>query len=253
MSRNNFKVATAENGKTPKQDTKHPFATANIKKDKTPTGKVKNLKDKEMLKKEREEQYKNFRVRALKRRAKRMGLSEEDTKKKVEELLVQLDTPNSYSVLILFSPKDESLVVQALKNEDLTWKMKSNSHLFIDADQETLATLRSIMPPTAKIHPYVKKKPPVIPAQNIQKEEKKPKNRASIRAAAKAAKAARKAANNIKNKTGKKLNRYSKQKNLAVWRALRASKKASGTVVQLNPKKRSKSSKKASTNLKQAA
>ncbi len=253
MSKNNFKVATAENGKTPKQDTKHPFATANIKKDKTPTGKVKNLKDRETLKKEREEQYKNFRIGALKRRAKRMGLSEEDTKKKVEELLVQLDTPNSYSVLILFNPNDEKMVVEALKNEDLTWKMKSNSHLFIDADQETLATLRSIMPPTAKIHPYVKKKPPIIPAQNIQKEEKKPKNRASIRAAAKSAKAARKAANKIKNKTGKKLNRYSKQKNLAIWRALRASKKQSGTVVQLNPKKRSKSSKKASTTLKQAA
>lgn len=241
MKEKNAKVATAENNVT----------TTKI--DKTPTGKVKTIKDKEAIKKAREEQYKNFRIGALKRRAKRMGLSEEETKKKIEELLVQLDTPNSYSVLILFNPKDENLVVQALKNEDLTWKMKSNSHLFIDADQETLATLRSIMPPTAKIHPYVKKKPPVLPAQNIQKEEKKPKNRASIRAAAKAAKAARKAANRIKNKTGKKLNRYSKQKNLAVWRALRASKKAPGTVVQLNPKKRSKSSKKASTNLKQAA
>ena len=240
MKEKNTKVATAENNVT----------TTKI--DKTPTGKVKTIKDKEAIKKAREEQYKNFRIGALKRRAKRMGLSEEETKKKIEELLVQLDTPNSYSVLILFNPKDENLVVQALKNEDLTWKMKSNSHLFIDADQETLATLRSIMPPTAKIHPYVKKKPPVLPAQNIQK-EKKPKNRASIRAAAKAAKAARKAANSLKNKTDKKLNRYSKQKNLAIWRALRASKNASGTVVQLNPKKRSKSSKKASTNLKQAA
>ena len=240
MKEKNAKVATVENNVTI------------TKIDKTPTGKVKTIKDKEAIKKAREEQYKNFRIGALKRRAKRMGLSEEETKKKIEELLVQLDTPNSYSVLILFNPKDENLVVQALKNEDLTWKMKSNSHLFIDADQETLATLRSIMPPTAKIHPYVKKKPPVLPAQNIQK-EKKPKNRASIRAAAKAAKAARKAANSLKNKTDKKLNRYSKQKNLAIWRALRASKNASGTVVQLNPKKRSKSSKKASTNLKQAA
>lgn len=241
MNEKNVKVATVENNVT----------TTKI--DKTPTGKVKNIKDKEAIKKAREEQYKNFRIGALKRRAKRMGLSEEDTKKKIEELLVQLDTPNSYTVLILFNPKDENLVVQALKNEDLTWKMKSNSHLFMDADQETLATIRKIMPPMAKIHPYVKKKPPVIPAQNVQKEEKKPKNRASIRAAAKAAKVARKAANNIKHKTGKKLNRYRKQKNLAIWRALRASKKTSGTVVQLNPKKRSKSSKKASTTLKQAA
>ena len=164
MEKKNAKVATVENNVT----------TTNI--DKTPTGKVKNLKDKEAIKKAREEQYKNFRIGALKRRTKRMGLSEEETKKKIEALLVQLNTPNSYNVLILFNPKDENLVVQALKNEDLTWKMKSNSHLFMDADQETLATIRKIMPPTAKIHPYVKKKPPVIPTKNVQKEDKKPSN-----------------------------------------------------------------------------
>lgn len=206
MEKKTTKVATAENNVT----------TTKI--DKTPTGKVKTIKDKEAIKKAREEQYKNFRIGALKRRAKRMRLSEEETKKKIEELLVQLDTPNSYSVLILFSPKDESLVVQALKNEDLTWKMKSNSHLFIDADQETLATLRSIMPPTAKIHPYVKKKPPVLPAQNIQKEEKKPKNRASIRAAAKAAKAARKAASRIKGRNTNYANIEHSRKGLSCFR-----------------------------------
>lgn len=252
MSKNNFKVATTENGKTPKQDTKHPFATANIKKDKTPTGKTKTLKDKEQLKKEREEQYINFRVNALKRRAKRMGLSDEETEKKIGELIVQINMDNTYNILILFSTKDLNLVKEALKNEGLVCKMMSTSHLYIEGDKEVLDTLRKIMPPSAKIHPYVQKKPPILPIKEVKKEEKKPKNRASIRAAAKAAKAARKAANNIKTKNGKKINRYRKRKNLAIWRAMRASKKESGTIVQLNPKKRSKTSKKAST-LKQAA
>ena len=91
MSKKNFKVATTENGKTPKQDTKHVFATANVKKDKTPTGKVKTMKDKEELRKAREEQYKNFRVNALKRRAKRMGLSDEQTEVKIKELISQIN------------------------------------------------------------------------------------------------------------------------------------------------------------------
>ena len=67
MSKKNFKVATTENGKTPKQNTSktdHIFATTKITKDKTPMGKVKTMKDKEALRKEREEQYKNFRINA---------------------------------------------------------------------------------------------------------------------------------------------------------------------------------------------
>ena len=163
MSRKNFKVATAEDGKT-----------TIIKIDKTPTGKVKTIKDKEQVRKEREEQYKNFRINALKRRAKRMGLTDEQTEVKVKELLNQLDTPNSYNVLILFNSKDKDLVKQALLKEELVWKIMSDSHLFIDADQETLATLRSIMPPSAKIHPYCKKKAAVLPIQKPKK-EKKPK------------------------------------------------------------------------------
>ena len=51
MSRKNFKVATAENGKTPKQEIKHIFK----KKDKTPVGKVKTLKEAEARRKEREQ------------------------------------------------------------------------------------------------------------------------------------------------------------------------------------------------------
>ena len=242
MSRKNFKVATAEDSKT-----------TLIKIDKTPTGKVKTIKDKETIRKEREENYKNFRVNALKRRAKRMGLTDEQTKEAVDKLLVQLDTPNSYMVLILFNPNDANLVREAIKNEGLVWKMMSNSHLFIEADQETLGTLREIMPPSAKIHPYVKKKPSILPAEEPPKKNKKPKNRASIRAAAKAAKKARKAAKMaaVKNRKGNAGKKYAKMRKQV--RLLKAKKDRKATTVQLKSKKRSTASKKASTSLKQAA
>ena len=242
MSRKNFKVATAENGET-----------TLVKIDKTPTGKVKTLKDKEQIRKEREEQYKNFRINALRRRAKRMKMPDEQIEEKVKELIAQMDTPNSYNVLILFNPNDKNLVVEALKNEGLVWKMMSNSHFFIDADQETLKTLREIMPPSAKIHPYVKKKPAILPVEEPPKKVKKPKNRASIHAAAKAAKKARKAAKmaackNRKKNAGKAYAKMRKQIKL-----LKAKKDRKATTVQLKPKKSSTGSKKASTDLKKAA
>lgn len=192
MSKKNFKVAT-DKGQTPTQDTKHIFATANIKKDKTPTGKVKTLKDKEALKKEREEQYKNFRIGALKRRAKRMGLSEEQTKVKIEELIKQIDTPNQYLVLVMFDAKDKDMNTQALKNEGIVWKMQGPTHFYIEADQDTLGTIRGIMTPGSKIHPYVKKKPPILPVQEppkksgyIAKNNDKSKTRKGIRNAQRA-------------------------------------------------------------------
>ena len=239
MSRKNFKVATAEDGKT-----------TIIKIDKTPTGKVKTIKDKEQVRKEREEQYKNFRINALKRRAKRMGLSEEQTKVKVQELLNQLDTPNSYSVLILFSKKDKDLVKQALLKEELVWKIMSDSHLFIDADQETLATLRSIMPPSAKIHPYCKKKAAILPIQEPKK-EKKPKKGGKPHTSLTGKKTVGKR-HNVARFSKKNKAEFKKQvKTLKdLWKA---NKKKTGTVVQLKPKKSSTALKKASMNLKKAA
>ena len=259
MSRKNFKVDTAANGQTPKQDTKHLFV---VEKTNVPTGKVKTKEEQDKRRKAREEQYKNFRIGALKRRAKRMGLSEEQTKVKVQELLNQLDTPNSYNVLILFNPNDLELVKEAMKNEGLVWKMISNSHLFMEADQETLKTIREIMPPSAKIHPYVKKKSPVLEAKKSNVEKKPSNNNKTV---AHNAKIARK----IANKTGKKnLYKFRKRVNVAALskkdrkefklhvKAIRASwkaeKKASGTTVPLKAKKSSTSLKKAST-LKKAA
>ena len=281
MSRKNFKVATAENGKTTKQDIKHSFNSAKI--DKTPTGKVKIFKDKKKIQKAREEEFINRRVNALKRRAKRMGLSDEQIEEKVKELLNQLDTPNSYTVIVFFSAKDIDLVKQALLKEDLVWKVMSNSHLIMDADQETLATIRKIMPPSAKIHPYVKKKPSVLPIAKSKAKAKRPgpKTTKKLRSLAKNgvyiaknndksntpkairnAKKAEKyrmhndhkfAAEVQKKERNKKQRKIEKAYKLFQKRALKASKAKKATTVQLKSKKGSKSPKKASTNLKQAA
>lgn len=257
MSKKNFKVAT-DNGQTPKQDTKHIFATVNVKKDKTPTGKVKTLKDKKALKKEREEQYKNFRIGALKRRAKRMGLSEEQTKVKIEELIKQIDTPNQYLVLVMFDAKDKDMNTQALKNEGIVWKMQGPTHFYIEADQDTLGTIRSIMTPGSKIHPYVKKKPPILPVQEQPKSKAKPKTKAEKKAAAKAAKNARKAAMDIKKREGKEYMKFRKRCNVAALSkaqkaALKAERKGTGTTTQKKAKKVSMASKKASMGIKKAA
>lgn len=269
MSKKNFKVAT-DKGQTPTQDTKHIFATANIKKDKTPTGKVKTLKDKEALKKEREEQYKNFRIGALKRRAKRMGLSEEQTKVKIEELIKQIDTPNQYLVLVMFDAKDKDMNTQALKNEGIVWKMQGPTHFYIEADQDTLGTIRGIMTPGSKIHPYVKKKPPILPVPEPSGRGEKKRTKAEKKALAAAAKAVRKEKNirmHRNKKTGEiehrrmseRPNRHSnptKGKAIAKMKKriklLEAKKARKATTIQLNAKKRSTGSKKSST-MKKAA
>ena len=149
MTQNNTTVATVNNKTT--------------KIDKTPTNTVKTLKDKEAIRKKREEEYANFRVNSLKRRAKRMGLTEEQTNVKIAELKNQLSTPNSYNVLLMYNKENAAMVKQALNNESVTCKIITDSYAWLDADQEMLGTLREILPSLAKIVPYVKKKPPVLP------------------------------------------------------------------------------------------
>lgn len=181
MSRKNFTVATTEDGKT-----------TLVKIDKTPTGKVKTLKDKEAIKAAREEQYKNFRIASLKRRAKRMGLSEEQANVKVKELEEQLKAPANYSVLIWYDPKDYDMMKEAIKNEDMAVDIMTSTYLFITVDSEGLGTLRSVAPPTAKIYPHVKRKPSVLPIVQQATKKKKPHTKAEKKALAKAAKKARK-------------------------------------------------------------
>lgn len=261
MSKKNFKVETTANGQTPKQDTKHKFTTANITKDNTPTGKVKTLKDKEALKAAREEQYKNFRVNALKRRAKRMGLSEEQTNVKVNELMEQIAAPNNYDIMIMFNPADYDMVKQALMNEDITWKLLVSTYGFIEGDAEVLATIRTIVPSTAKIYPHVKRKPNVLPTEKPRTRGAKKRTKAEKKALAVAAKKARKALNrnkghNVKSEAKMRLEKFMRDRkaaNIARKAAKNTSHKASNTVVHMKAKKRSRSVKMASTNVKQAA
>lgn len=260
MSRKNFTVATTEDGKT-----------TLTKIDKTPTGKVKTMKKKEELQKAREEQYKNFRINALKRRAKRMGLNDEQTAAKVEELKKQMAASNDYNILIMFNPNDFNLVKQALMNDDIAWKLLVTSYGFIDGDDELLADLRKLLPPSAKIYPYVKRKPPILPSQQPSGRGKKTRTKAEKKNLAAAAKKERKEkkrihrnkkTGEIENRTqssrknrhsnpiikGKKAAKIRKQNTLTERKLARKA-----TTVQIACKKRSTASKKASTGLKQAA
>ena len=256
MSRKNFKVATTEDGKT-----------TLTKIDKTPTGKVKTMKKKEELQKAREEQYKNFRINALKRRAKRMGLNDEQTAAKVEELKKQMAASNDYNILIMFNPNDFNLVKQALMNDDIAWKLLVTSYGFIDGDDELLADLRKLLPPSAKIYPHVKRKPPILPSQQPSGRGKKTRTKAEKKSLAAAAKKARKAAKHLKTKEARRqqaIAKHKEEKNKASRKAAKAKmlfdkrcqkaqKAKSSTVVQMKAKKPSVSPKKASTSIKQAA
>lgn len=264
MSRKNFKVATTENGQTTKQDIKHKFATVDVAKNNTPTGKVKTIKDKEAIKAAREEQYKNFRINALKRRAKRIGLNEEQTKVKVEELIKQLNSSNDYDILIMFNPDDFNMVKQALMNEDIAWKLLVSSYGFLIGDDELLADLRKILPPSAKIYPHVKRKPPILPVEKPRVRGAKKRTKAEKKAIAAAAKKARKAAKNLKSKEARRqqaIMKHKEESNKASRKAKKAKmlfdkrckkvvqkaqKAKDGTTVQLPSKKVSTALKKAS-------
>lgn len=262
MSRKNFKVATAQDGKTPTQDTKHIFV---VKKTNVPTGTIKSLEDANKRKEERKKQYETFRVNALKRRAKRMGLEEKEIEEKVKKLIEQINSPNQYSILIMFNPNDYQMIKEMLLNDSIQWKLLTTTYGFIDGDGELLDDLRKMLPAGCKIYPYVKKKPPLLPKPEPKKAKAKPKTKAEKKSLAAAAKLARKkknieahhnhkvAATEQKKKRTKAQRKLEKAHKLFQKRVLKASKKKGGTVVQLKPKKASNASKKASTSIKKAA
>ena len=188
MSRKNFKVATAENGKTPKSDIKHIFK----KNDKTPVGKVKTKETADERRKKREEDYKNFRVNALKRRMKRMNIPEEEQSKYVEKLIAQLEAPHTYSIQVLFSTgqKDKkqlsTLAREAILNNKIDCKILTDKWAYIIGDANVLDKVREILKGLARIYPYVIKAEPILPVK--EKKEKKPSNNSKT-VAAKAKKA----------------------------------------------------------------
>lgn len=264
MSRKNFKVATANNGETPKQNIKHIYAS--VKKDKTPTGKVKTLKSAEERKKAHEEQYRTFRINALKRRAARMKLPDEEIEKLVEKLLKQLDAQKEYNILLLFTDKEYDLIKEALKNSKIDYKILTDVYGWINGDSSTLAKLREILPVEVKIHPYAKKMEPILKTTAAPSTKKPTNNTAEAKTAAKAA---RKSANNLRKKQHKEymkfrkrcslaaLSKQERRKKKAETKALKsrfkASKGSSSVTVRMYGKKRSKSFKTRSTGLKQAA
>lgn len=286
MNKNNIKVDTATNGQTPKQDTNNVVV-------KIPTGKIITKEEKEKRRKAREEQFAKFRENALIRRAKRMGMTEEQIKEKVELLHKQIGAPNSYNVLLMFSPNNAKMLYAALDNEGIVCKMRGpvnykeeqDSFCWVEADQETLATIREIAPPGTKIHPYVMKKPPILPITAPMAKSKKktmgPKKVKSLRRMAK--NGAYVAKNNDKSNTPKAIRNAKKAEEIRMHsdhklaakvqkevrckknrklekayklfqkRLQKRFKKTSGTTIPMKPKKGSKATKKASTGLKQAA
>ena len=248
MSKNNKKVETAQESQTTQKVYK------------TPTGKIVTLEEKKKRREAREQEYQNFRINALRRRAKRMKMSEEDTNKAVEALKKQLDTPNNYNILLFFNPNNANLVKEALSKEGIVWKImgynphkESDGYMYIaDADQEVLATIREIVPPGTKIHPYVKKKPSILPTTASNEQKKPSKNSKNTAAKTKKDRKEKKKSYFLDRKNHKRLGKAaakaSKKKSL-----LELKKKRKATTVQLKSNKRSTGSKKASTTLKQAA
>lgn len=174
MSRKNFKVETAENGQT------------TIKKiDKTPTGKVKTLKNAEERRKEREEQYRTFRINALKRRAKRMNVPDEEVPKLVEKLIAQLDAPKQYTILTMGNAASINLLKQAIANAELKYLFCGDTFLYIEGDQNVLAKIREIAPPKVTVHPYAKKMEPILKASKAETEKKPTGNTSEVKKRAK--------------------------------------------------------------------
>ena len=254
--RKNFKVATTEDGKT-----------TLVKIDKTPTGKVKKIEDAKKRREAREEQYRQFRIKALVRRGQRMKLSEQEIEDLKKLLLKQMDQPKQYTILCLFPTKTPTkkgeasianLAKQAILNSKIEYKLLVDTYAYIIGDEKVLAKLREILPEGVTIHPYPKKPASVFNIVDKPKQEKKPSNN-NKNVAAKA-KAARKAAKlayfldrpNHKRKdivNGKKVRRIEKKTTLADRRNARKAK-----IIQAVNKKPSESLKKASkSNMKQAA
>ena len=217
----------------------------------TPTGKVKTLKSAEERRKTREEQFRNFRINALRRRCARMKYTEEQTEEFVKKLIEQMDAPKEYSILIMLSVKDGSMMKEALAKAKIKYKYHGDTYFSIDGNQEVLAKIREIAPPSAKIYPYAKKMESVLPKQEKEVIKKPTNNTAEKKAAANSKRIMHKAVKSTRYMHRMQKGRY---KNLReVFLAHKRSKKHKATTVQLNTKKSSTGSKKAPTNVKKAA
>lgn len=224
-----------------------------------PTGKVKTLANATERRKAREEQFRNFRINALKRRCARYGFDEAKTNEYIEKLKKQMDAPKEYAILVTFNNADFNLLKEAVAKAGIKYNILvagngkariSYGYMSLVGDQKILDKLREIAPPSAKIYPYAKKMESVIDEAPAVKKKKPTNNTVEKR---KAAKDARK-----KENIRKFLNRKKGKGKTTAWGSRKISlaerKKAhKATTIQLNAKKSSTGSKKASTNLKKAA
>ena len=231
MSKNNT-VDTAQKGQT---------ATKNN----IPTGKVKTLADAAKRRKTREEQFRNFRINALRRRCKRMGFDEEKTEELVKKLIEQMNAPKEYNIIVMFDNSDYNMLKEAVENAKIKYNVLisgntkarvSLAYMSLEGDQNVLAKLREIAPPSAKIYPYAKKMESVLPKAEPKK--KKPSNNSKEKAAA--AKAARKE-KNIRIHRNKKTGKATKRVVLKTLSDVK--KRKPSVVVHLKPKKASEGSK----------
>ena len=233
---------------------------ATAKEGKTPTGKIKTLAERRARLAAAEQEYINFRVNALKRRCKRMGTSEEETKKLIEQLMTDIKAPKKYSIHILFRSGQKyevdkegkkhgtafsTLATEAIKNSKIEYKILTSAWALIEGGKEVLDKLREILAGWATIHPYeIKPKPPK------PKSEKKPTN--NTPEAKKAAKERRKFAN-VSHNTNRVKRSKAKAFTAKRERLAKAKKDRKANIIHLQKNKRSTALKKASTGLKKAA
>lgn len=246
------------------------------------TEKVKTLANATERRKEREEKFRNFRINALMRRCKRYGLDDEKTAKYVEELKKQMDAPKEYYILVSFDSKEYNLMKAAIDKANIKYNILisgtgkeriSYGYMSLTGNQEVLAKLREIAPPSAKIMPHAKKLECVIPEEDREVIKKPSNNTAERKVAAKAARKGRMPKskrymhhmNKGKMKTLseiRKASRYVKKhlkkgEKLDVKKVFKVveerAKGGARTVALQRAKKRSTGSKKASMNLKKAA
>lgn len=235
-----------------KVETTQKSQATNKKTSKLPTGKVTLIKETEARKKAREEQFRNFRINALRRRCKRMGFDEEKTEELVKKLIEQMDAPKEYSILITFDQKyprkkvkkeegevfkkDVDIFLENITKNNIKYNYKGDTYVSISGNQDVLAKIREIAPDSAKIYPYAKKMESVLPKAEPKK--KKPSNNSKEKAAD--AKIARKL-KNIRIHRNKKTGKTTKRIVLKTLSAVK--KRKPSVVVHLKPKKASEGSK----------
>lgn len=257
---NNTKVETAQKSQA-----------TNEKTSKVPTGKVTLMKETEARKKAREEQYRSFRINALRRRCKRMKLDDEKTEEFVKKLIEQLDAPKEYNILILLNPNDGLMMKEALAKANISYKYCGDTFFSIDGNQDVLAKIREIAPPKAKIYPYAKKMESVLSkgkeckSEYVAKNTDKSSTAKYRRLARKADKLRKKQLDGMAQNDRKLHAELQKQRRMSSRRKVKTAlkklhiklsgckKKRSGIVVKLPAKNTSTGSKKASTNVKKAA